>query len=247
MRDDLLDARAAVDWAVAQTAAFDDRIKSWTSVNFDVRIEDTPAPASHNRVIALLKEPLPRVFNVEFGAYLNAIRTSLDILAVALAKRHRVTQLSDVYFPVAKSALAFAAGNYKGSKFVNGLPGVDRRIIESLEPYQRGHKYLWDLHNLDIVRKHHRLIDLSTRPVGFGRANSTTEDFVPNPSLKDWTLSVNQETEIGTIRKGRDNDYIKLFPAVACAEPGSVFRYPIPAAIFSFSEAVNSIIALFDT
>jgi hypothetical protein len=252
MRDDLLDARTAVGWAVAQTVAFDERVKSWASINLNVRIEDTPAPATHNRVIALLKEPLPRVFNVEFGAYVNVIRTALDMLAVTLAERYRlveqgrISNLSEVYFPIAKSAHAFASGNPKGRKFVNALPDVERLKIEALQPYQGGHKYLWNLHHLDIVRKHHRLIELSARPVGFGRANSTIEDFVPNPRLSDWTLSVNQETEIGTLRKGRDDDYVKFFPAVACAEAGETYRYPVAATLFWFADTATKIIALFD-
>jgi hypothetical protein len=246
MRDDLLDAQVAVNWAVAQTVPFQQRVDSWASINLNVRIEDTSAPASHNRIIALLKEPLPRVFNVEFGAYINAIRTSLDILATVLATRHSISNSAEIYFPATRSAAAFKSGKYKGRKLVNGLPDVERRKIELLKPYQGGHPYLWDLHNLDIVRKHHRLINLSSRPVGFGRANSSIEDFVPNPSLSDWTLRVNEETEIGTLRKGRDDSYIKFFPTVACSEPGSVYRFPLTAAIFRFADAASRIIALFD-
>ena len=73
MRDDLLDAQASVDWAMTQAETFNKRIESWASVNLNTLIEDTPAPAREDRVVAILKEPLPRVFNVEFGAYLNEI------------------------------------------------------------------------------------------------------------------------------------------------------------------------------
>lgn len=47
-------------------------------------IPDTP----NDMVVAVEKEPLPLSFNVEVGAYINAIRSSLDILATAMALYH---------------------------------------------------------------------------------------------------------------------------------------------------------------
>ena len=59
---------------------------------------------------------------VEAGAYINALRSSLDILAYALAIRYGVPHPDDCYFPVVRSEKEFLAGGYKGAKFVKGLP-----------------------------------------------------------------------------------------------------------------------------
>ena len=245
MQADLLDAQASVNWAVTQTETFDQRIKAWTRVYFEVRIEETPAPAAQNRVIALLKEPLPRAFNVEFGVCINAIRTSLDILATALAERHHIKGESKIYFPVVRSAHEWTAGKFKGHHLVNGLPDVERRKIEAFQPYNGvNNKSLWELHELDIKRKHRRLIGLTNRPVGFAMQGVQT-GFTANPALTDWTLSPNQETVIGFIDKGRQNEEIKFFPAVACAEPGITFRNPVQGTILYFAEVANKIIAAF--
>jgi hypothetical protein len=157
MRADLLHAQASIDWAVAQFPPFNERIKAWLADNFDVIIKEQPAPATHNVIVAIQKQPLPLAFNVEAGAYINVIRSSLDILATSLAHRYRIPRPEDAYFPVASSVTAWSAGNYKGAKFVKALPTPERSIIETLKPYQGGNDTLWSLHHLDITRKQKRL------------------------------------------------------------------------------------------
>jgi hypothetical protein len=147
MRADLLDAQASVDWAVAQFESLENRINSWLHLNVSARVKETDPPATHDVVVAVEKESLPLSFNVEVGAYINAIRSSLDLLATALAERHGMPKPEDAYFPIANSAVAFGSGNYKGAKFIKGLPATEREIIERLEPYKGGHKLLWPLHH----------------------------------------------------------------------------------------------------
>ena len=122
MRDDLLHAQASVDWAVSQFPAFQKRIDDWLRLNVEFAVEDMPSPATHDRIVAIQKESLPLLFNVEMGAYVNAIRSSLDLLATALAYRCGVPKPDEAYFPVGKSGAAFRAGQVKGCKFVNSLP-----------------------------------------------------------------------------------------------------------------------------
>src|ERR1700733_13170399 len=88
MRDDLLPAQASVDWALTQLPAFKAHLDSWLNANLNVVVKQTQ-PDSPNDVIAIRqKDPLPLAFQVEAGAYINAIRSSLDILAATLANRH---------------------------------------------------------------------------------------------------------------------------------------------------------------
>jgi hypothetical protein len=130
----------------------------WLRQHIEVSIEETEPLATQNVVVLVEKASLPRSFNVEVGAYLNAIRSGPDILATALAERYSVCDPKHAYFPIAESAASFVAGNYKGRKFVYGLPASERSIIEALKPYKGGNEMLCTLHHLDIMRKHRRLI-----------------------------------------------------------------------------------------
>ena len=100
---------------------------------------------------------MPLVFNAEAGAYINAIRSSLDILASAVGKRE-ISSGREIYFPIAESADIFASGNYKGSKFVRQLSRTHRELFEACKPYKEGNDTLYALHNFDNIRKHKRLL-----------------------------------------------------------------------------------------
>jgi hypothetical protein len=110
------------------------------------------------------------LFQVEVGVCLNVIRSSLDILASALANRHRQALIGDAYFPIASNKAVFLAGKgYKGDKFIQALPAKERSIIESLKPYRGpgGNHLLCALHDLDIVRKHMTLLEAGIAPRTF--------------------------------------------------------------------------------
>jgi hypothetical protein len=246
MRDDLLDAQACIDWTISQLAAFQERISSWLRLNVDIGVEDVPPPATHNPIVAIEKEPFPLAFNVEFGAYINVVRSSLDILATALAHRHGIPDADKMYFPVAKSAAAFVSGNYKGKEFIEGPPTAERAIIESLKPYQGGNESLWSLHQFDIQRKHRRLIDVEVRPMRFTMSGwgPLNQDFVPVAT--GW-VRANEKTIIGLIRKNSPHYDMKFAPHVAVNEPGFAERRPVVATVNNFARTAEAIIRLFDT
>jgi hypothetical protein len=104
--DDLLDAQACVDWTVEQFPALEDRINGWLRLNVVVEVEDA---GPSDVLVAVQREELARSFNVEIGAYLNTLRSSLDILASALALRHDICAPEDAYFPIARSESALGA------------------------------------------------------------------------------------------------------------------------------------------
>jgi hypothetical protein len=164
MQHDLLAAKASADWAVAQLPAFQGRLDAWLKDNIYVTVKDLPADTPNNVVLAMEKEPFPPLFQVEAGAYINAIRSSLDILAATLAQRHCPALVDDAYFPVVQSPEVFAACRYKGHKLIKALPATERAIIEALKPYKGGNDPLYALHLLDIVRKHQRLLTAEIHP-----------------------------------------------------------------------------------
>jgi hypothetical protein len=246
MRDDLLDAQACVDWAIAQFPSFQKRIDSWLADNVNFTVKDSPAPAAYDPVIAFVKSALPREFNVEVGTYINTIRSSLDILASTLATRSGAVRHEDAYFPIARSATAFMAGDYRGHKLVKALPQIERSHIETLKPYQGGDETLWALHQFDIVRKHRRLIDAEVVPLALtldGRG--TVVDFKPGNPVTGW-LRTDEETVIGFLGKGSSHPDIKFMSHVAITEAGPFFRKPVVATLAQFAGAANAIIKLFD-
>jgi hypothetical protein len=245
MRDDLLDAQASVDWAVSQLPAFSEKLGTWLGLNVEVGIKDVPPPATHNPIVAIEKAPLPLFFNVEMGAYLNAIRSSLDILASALARLYDIPRPVKAYFPIASSETAFAAGNYKGSHFVKGLPLPERGFIEALKPYKGGNKTLWGLHQLDIVRKHRRLLDVQINPqrLTLSSGAALPDDFAP--VAIGW-LRVNEETVLGLIRKGASDYEMKFIPYVAFNEVEIAEGQPIIPILHQCANMAQAIIKLFD-
>lgn len=103
MYDDLHHAHASVDWAVAQLPSLRKRLNDWLTNNVYTAIREQPSNVSNNVLVAIEKEPLPLAFQVEAGAYINAIHSSLDILAAILAYRHCQSLIDEAYFPIASS------------------------------------------------------------------------------------------------------------------------------------------------
>ena len=64
MRDDLLDAQAAVDWAVAQFPSLQQRIDAWIELNVEVVVED-PDPSGPNNVVVAVDPQFYRPTEVD--------------------------------------------------------------------------------------------------------------------------------------------------------------------------------------
>jgi hypothetical protein len=242
MRDDLLDAKASVDWPVSHFPALEQRLREWAKINVEIRFEELESGNPNYLVVAADKAPIPLAFNVEIGAYINTIRSALDILATSLAHRHGISKPDEAYFPVARSLAAFVAGNYKGSKFVKGLPKLERTRIESLNPYQGGNELLWFLHNLDIVRKHRRLIFADVAPVGFHVVGVGINDHFTRIAT-GWTRAYDK-TILGFWAKKAPKPKVYFTPYIAIMEAG--LRKPVVPALRDFAGLADSIINLFD-
>jgi hypothetical protein len=245
MRDDLLHAQASIDWTVAQLPSFRDRIQSWVQKNIYVAIEQSDASTPNDIVVAVEKEFFPLSFMVEAGAYLNTLRSSLDILAYTLAVRHSVPKPDDVYFPIATSEKVFVSGGYKGAEFIKALPQSERAKIEALKPYQGGNELLWSLHRLDIMRKHKRLISPAIRPrtitvFGWG---DLADVFTPVGGY----VGVHDKTVLGLLAKSRRGDpQINCTPYIAFNEPNLLGQKPVIEVLREFAALASGIIKKFD-
>jgi hypothetical protein len=194
MRPDLLEAFASVEWAFGKLPDLAQRLEAWLNSSVIIETRNVPPPAEYNPIVAVEKELLPLSFNVEVGAYINAIRSGLDILAFALVRRYNLDIPEDrVMFPIARSEETFRNRSWQGRPFLEALPARDREIIETLKPYQGGSAGLWTLHHLDIVRKHRRLLTAVLRPISISlQGTLKPDDFKPLPT----EIHVNEETVI---------------------------------------------------
>ncbi len=104
---------------------------------------------------------LPQFLNVEVGLVINAIHTSLDLLAASLAIRNGV-EPSDTHFPIFKSSerCSDPVKGVQGKKCKKWFSSSNRAIIEDLKPYKGGDALLYPLRQLDNMRKHRRLISV---------------------------------------------------------------------------------------
>ena len=161
MRDDLLDAQACVEWAESQRDVLKSRINEWINSR-PHGVKEREDPESGNKTWQIGEiNPIPRTINVEVGAIINALRSSLDLLANVLSERNGHVGKRDVYFPVSRTAKQFQAD---GRKKIARLSTADRAAIEGLQPYQEGNKnLLFALHDMDIARKHRGLIEAVSR------------------------------------------------------------------------------------
>jgi len=244
MRDDLLDAQASVDWAISHFPSLKERLSSWLETKVSVEIKELDTNTANNVIVAVEKEALPRVFNVEVGAYINALRSSLDLLATSLAYRHNIPNAEKVYFPILEDAGEFLSGKYRGDEFVKGMPAPVRSVIESLKPYRGGNDTLWLLHHLDIVRKHRRLLSVEVLPQRLSIIASGPLNYTLLPQAVPGT---DGETILGLIPKGAPKPKFQLAAGVSI-EDWSVggFRAPLVEALDQFAGLTNSIIEMFD-
>jgi hypothetical protein len=245
MHSDLLEAQASADWALSQLPGLAKRLDEWMDRSIVMELRNPGAVAEHNLIIGVQKEPLPLSFNVEVGAYINALRSGLDILAAALVRRHRLPfDENDVYFPIAWNEATFTKQSWPGRKFIDALPANEREIIASLRPYKGGSAPLWALHHLDIVRKHRRLLTVLPRPITITLQGTLQPgDFKP---LAVDAVHVNEEIIIGMLRKGVDPTLVHAKFYVAVDEQEHIQRRPVPGMLAYLYDVVTGIIRQFD-
>jgi hypothetical protein len=246
MRPDLIEAQASVDWPVSQLPDLTMRLTEWLQRGVTIDIKELPPPADTNLIVAVENELLPLHFQAEVGAYINSIRSSLDILAMALVKRHNIPIPEQrVYFPIMKSKEEFEKKGSIAQQFVEGLPAVERRLFRDLKPYQGGNEMLWTLHHLDIMRKHRRLLNARLNPVHMSIAGTLAEgDFTPLGG--DGSIQVGEETVLGMIRKGVPRPAIHTTFYVAIDEPGLIAREPVTAVLAQMASTATFVINFFD-
>ena len=213
---DLSHPKASVNWAISNLDDFKKRLEDWIKLNINMVRRDVDPDGTDFLLVAIRNSQLPLEFSVEAGAYINAFRSALDILATSLLNYDCITDVTDTYFPICKSSNTFGKEGTKGSNLINGVSAQCRNILESVQPYNRPDDLLLPLHNMDVERKHKRLLSVEFITPKLGVVGRETRDnFIPNPS--GFQRSDN-ETILGKIAKSEQNPQFHLACNIAFDE-----------------------------
>jgi len=93
---------------------------------------------------------------------INNLRSCLDQMTHAIARKHRGPSKNFAYFPICRDRVHWA-NRIKGMK--NDLPAEIASLFEYFQPYKGGNDALWAVNYMANIKKHDVLI-----PVDFGRA-----------------------------------------------------------------------------
>src|SRR5215469_8528170 len=172
MRDDLLDAQSAVDWAISQIPLLQNKLATWNAKRpYEISVE-LDAQTGEHLLIAYLMGPLDPIVNAEVGVIINSTRTALDLLAALLCRRNGNQPNADRHFPIfgSEQEMIDPLTGIEGKKW---LSKGERAAIKALKPYKGGDHIIWALHQLDILRKHERLIAARPDISGFRYESGT--------------------------------------------------------------------------
>jgi hypothetical protein len=242
MQDDLLAPQADIDWAISQLPILDARMTAWRQGCSHTVVEDLDSQPGQKFIRVRNVKPMPLIINAEVGAIINSIRSSLDVLAVTLAERHGAVAPKDIYFPICRSQGQFFAKENGGHKKIHRLSNADKMVIEHLQPYNTGNNTLSALHNLDIARKHRRLVAI------FGYAEPlaiTAYGDPPRMRFKPW-VRIENDAVLATGDATATHHEIQLLLDISFDETEFLGRSPVLPTLFEFANLAESIIKLFD-
>jgi hypothetical protein len=119
-----------------------------------------------------------------------------------------------------------------------------------LKPYHGGNDRLWLLHQLDIKRKHHRLLEIILYATGFSVPTGFPSYPAFTPEFGGWVVSRNDKTLLGSFRKGTPHNWftadLKITQSVAINEPPLIEPVRVIETLHDLAGLAQSIIKLFD-
>lgn len=158
MRADLADAAAAVDWANAHIPVLQERFVTWQRRGpYELVMEPDPNDTKWEFLVAYLRVPLDPMILGDVGAIINSIRTSLDLLMSAVLTANGIKPNSSAHFPIRKHAADFLAA-IKVMEDKKWITAREAAAIKKQKAYEGGPTPWYKIHQLDILRKHERLL-----------------------------------------------------------------------------------------
>jgi hypothetical protein len=241
MRADLLEAHAAVEWAEAQLPVLEARIEVWRKDSPHGIAQKFDPQRGKDAVKIVLRKPLPLLINAETGAIINSIRSSLDLLVTALAERNGHMAPKDTYFPIYKSLARFDDPKDPTHEKIARLSATDVAAIKALNPYPGGNDSLVALHDLDVMRKHRRLVEASLDIQRWGITG-----FGLNAAFPDTWVRLEDETPNIWIAAGAKDYKLDVTIDVTLRKPLVPTRGRLAPTLHEFARTAYNIIGLFD-
>ncbi len=241
MRDDLLDAQAAIDWGELEIPQLAQKFVGWRYRNIGITYDDS----SPDKTIALFRQggPLPDIFNAGVGSIINSFRTALDLLAAVLATRNNKPVNEKIKFPNFPSHLEFSDPK-NGIESIRWLSQSEIDKFKCFQQYNGAIDLLWALHKLDIIRKHKRLLGVSVEPtqlIMVGEGGSPKILYSNSQPLRDKTPLF--ELPIKAMSLDIDFNFQILFEEESLPR---IHRQPIFQLLGQFSALTKEIVDLFD-
>jgi len=192
--------------------------------------------------LANIKQP-SAIISAEIGTILNSIRSSLDVLITSVATRHGISNLEDAYFPLAKTEADFLRLNYKGSEVIRQFPNSDQNIIASFKPWRGGNRLLVALHDMDILRKHQRLISVKALP---NMISLSPDAFRNGLQFISMWGGFQDDAVLASTHIDADSVDIHLSLDIVFNEVGAASGKGVVDALRDFANLADSIIWAFD-
>jgi hypothetical protein len=245
MPNDLLDAQAAVDWAIAQIPILQERFLAWQRNRpYELVVEPDSDPG-YEILVAHQKRPVDPLVIGDAGAIINSARSSLDLLAAALATRNGVKPSHETHFPIFRSEqdMIDPLEGIEGKKW---LSRSEQMTIKALHPYQGGDRFLWPLHRLDILRKHERLI--AVQP---GISEAWIARFPGVQGVRRTSVHFDEKTPLwrfpaSSFRPTPGNTNVTAEISFTEAAALGAVREPVIPTLYEFVARIVEIIGLFN-
>jgi hypothetical protein len=246
MKDDLLDTIAALDWAKSQLPILQQRLYSWLADEpYSIRIDTDTEPGTKLYRLCNIK-PLNPILAAEAGAIIHSIRSSFDILACTLAARNGFPGDKATYFPVWKTESALLADTGKGPmEKIKRLSQIDKDIImKDIKPYRGGNDLLVTLHELDLTRKHRRMLEIYSFARGMNLSGFAGVEIERARWAAEWKGFKNDAVLVSTSADAPDGD-VYLGLNVAFGEYGTLNGENFPNVIRDYLRLGYDVVSKF--
>jgi hypothetical protein len=203
-------------------------------------------------------DPIPLIA----GDAAHNLRSALDHLACALARRAGNDPGTSTYFPITETPEDYESD---GRRKIKLLSCPDQKAIGLLKPYAGGNDLLWGLHRLDIIDKHKILITpaICVSKLGFQVSQADIEKalgglirFLPSQpmptrrlefSIPPNFLAFKENDEILWIAGNLEQDEnVQLTYDIALGEPEILKGWPILETLVQLKNLVDGIISSFE-
>jgi hypothetical protein len=158
-RPELAGARAKVEWAKKHICNLDRERAAFLGIN---PYTITPKFYVEHRSTAYLLDkfqPIPDCIPLLAGDAAHCLRTALDYLAYSLVLANGKAPTTRTCFPICKGLKEYTTESPGKTK---GITQKAKKRIDTFKPYRGGDDRLWELHQLDIIDKHHLLMTAAT-------------------------------------------------------------------------------------